>query len=264
VSVSGTSVQPVKRFSRFQVDSPWRMSTSLYMGMGRVRESREFYNSPPLPLPQRCPTVKFILDNWILILVAVRLGRHAGVADGATRTRRRRVGTSEAVRLINREKGVLIDVCEPAEFAAGHAAGARNVPLGQLEGPRTCPANKTLPLVLMCPTGARAGRAAGLLRKAGYEKAWRCPAAPRPGARPACRSTRSLPDRQAAANGPRQQSFAGPGQSASFRFKPRVPMNAVRMYTTQVCPYCVRAKALLRSAAWSRSTRSASTWTRPA
>ncbi len=23
-------------------------------------------------------------------------------------------------------------------------------------------------------------------------------------------------------------------------------MNAVRMYTTQVCPYCVRAKALLR------------------
>jgi hypothetical protein len=29
--VSGTSVQPVKRFSRFQVDSPWRMRTSLYM-----------------------------------------------------------------------------------------------------------------------------------------------------------------------------------------------------------------------------------------
>ncbi|MNW22794.1 hypothetical protein D3C71_2245040 [compost metagenome] len=31
VSVRSTSTQPVKRFSRFQVDSPWRMRTSLYM-----------------------------------------------------------------------------------------------------------------------------------------------------------------------------------------------------------------------------------------
>ena len=31
VGVRSTSVQPVKRFSRFQVDSPWRMRTSLYI-----------------------------------------------------------------------------------------------------------------------------------------------------------------------------------------------------------------------------------------
>ena len=78
------------------------------------------------------------------------------------------VGTTEAVRLINREKGLLIDVSEPAEFAAGHPSGARNVPLGNLEGSKDLPGNKTLPLILVCPTGARAGRAAGLLRKAGY------------------------------------------------------------------------------------------------
>jgi rhodanese-related sulfurtransferase len=81
------------------------------------------------------------------------------------------VGTGEAVRLINREKGVLVDVGEPDEFAAGHAGGARNVPLGSLEGGKGLPTNKTLPLVLMCPTGARAARAAEQLRKAGYEKA---------------------------------------------------------------------------------------------
>ena len=78
------------------------------------------------------------------------------------------VGTAEAVRLINREKGLLIDVSEPAEFAAGHPGGARNVPLGSLESSKDLPGNKTLPLILVCPTGARAGRAAGLLRKAGY------------------------------------------------------------------------------------------------
>ena len=73
--------------------------------------------------------------------------------------------------MINREKGVLIDVCEPLEFAAGHAVGARNIPLGSIEGSKDLPSNKALPLLLLCASGARAGRAAGLLRKAGYAKA---------------------------------------------------------------------------------------------
>jgi rhodanese-related sulfurtransferase len=75
------------------------------------------------------------------------------------------------VRLINREKGVLVDVSEPNEYALGHAAGARNVPLGQVEGSKDLPSNKALPLLVMCPTGARASRAAATLRKAGYERA---------------------------------------------------------------------------------------------
>jgi rhodanese-related sulfurtransferase len=71
--------------------------------------------------------------------------------------------------LINREKAQLIDVSEPAEFAAGHAAGARNVPLGSLQTSSELPKNKALPLVVLCPTGARAARAVGILRKLGYE-----------------------------------------------------------------------------------------------
>ncbi|MBC7939351.1 MAG: rhodanese-like domain-containing protein [Chitinophagaceae bacterium] len=83
------------------------------------------------------------------------------------------VSTSEAVRLINRERGVLVDVAEPAEYAAGHAAGARNVPLATLDKVKSgdLPGNKTLPLLVLCPTGSRAGRAVEQLRKAGYEKA---------------------------------------------------------------------------------------------
>jgi rhodanese-related sulfurtransferase len=112
--------------------------------------------------------VKFILENWVLILVAFISGGML-VWPLVSKGRGGSVSTNEAVRLINREKGVLIDVSEPNEFAAGHAAGARNVPFGSLEGSKDLPGNKSLPLVLMCPTGARAGRAAGLLRKAGHE-----------------------------------------------------------------------------------------------
>jgi rhodanese-related sulfurtransferase len=114
--------------------------------------------------------VKFLIDNWMLILLAVSSGGLL-LWQGLQKNAGGGVGTAEAVRLINREKGVLIDVSEPAEYASGHAVGARNIPFGSLEGAKELPSNKALPLLMICPTGARAGRAAGLLRKAGYEKA---------------------------------------------------------------------------------------------
>ncbi len=114
--------------------------------------------------------MKFFIDNWTLILMAATSG---GLLLWQTLQKNQggAVGTAEAVRLINREKGVLIDVSEPEEFAASHANGARNIPFAALDGAKELPNNKTLPLVLMCRTGMRAGRAATRLRKAGYEKA---------------------------------------------------------------------------------------------
>lgn len=77
-----------------------------------------------------------------------------------------------AVQLINREKAVVIDINEPAEFAAGHVVGARNIPLGQLEQqlPGTVK-NKALPLVIVCATGTRSSRALAVAKKLGYEHA---------------------------------------------------------------------------------------------
>jgi rhodanese-related sulfurtransferase len=116
------------------------------------------------------PAVNFIVENWHLFLVAFTSGalllwpvlRKGGSGS---------IGTAEAVRLINREKGVLIDVGEPAEFAGGHATGARNVPIGRIEGAKELPSNKAIPVILLCPTGARASRAAALLRKEGWAAA---------------------------------------------------------------------------------------------
>ena len=115
--------------------------------------------------------MKFFVDNWVLFLAALTSGglllwpllsKSAG--GGA------KVSAAEAVQLINREKAVLIDVSEPAEYAAGHAAGAKSVPLKALESSSTdLPKNKTLPLVVLCPTGTRSSRAVGLLKKHGFE-----------------------------------------------------------------------------------------------
>lgn len=111
--------------------------------------------------------MSFLIDNWMLILLALVSGGMLLVPQLGNLGNA--IGTAEAVRLLNREKGVLIDVCEPAEFAAGHANGARNIPLGSLENSKDLPTNKALPLVVMCASGTRSRRAAGILRKLGYQ-----------------------------------------------------------------------------------------------
>ena len=65
----------------------------------------------------------------MLITLAVISGTLllAPILQGAVATG---LGANEAVQLINREKAVVIDVCEAAEFAAGHVVGAKNIPLG--------------------------------------------------------------------------------------------------------------------------------------
>jgi rhodanese-related sulfurtransferase len=120
--------------------------------------------------PRRPAVLEFLIQNWYLVVAAAVSGGlllwpsiQGGGSSG--------VGTAEAVRLINREKAVLIDVSEPSEYAASHAAGSRNVPMAQLQGSKDLPSNKALPLVVVCPTGARASRAVGQLRQAGYENA---------------------------------------------------------------------------------------------
>ena len=114
--------------------------------------------------------MKFFLDTWFLFVAAAvsgglllwpMLNKGAGGAS--------KVSTNDAVQLINREKAVLIDVSEPAEYAAGHVAGSKSVPLGELEASTALPKNKSLPLVVVCPTGTRAGRAVATLKKLGFE-----------------------------------------------------------------------------------------------
>ena len=115
--------------------------------------------------------LKFLAEQWYLVLAAVTSGAllfwpvlNRGTLGG-------KVSPAEAVRLINREKAVLIDVCEPAEYAAGHVAGSRSVPLGALETSNSLPKNKTLPVVVVCASGARATRAVAILKKLGFERA---------------------------------------------------------------------------------------------
>jgi len=115
--------------------------------------------------------VKFILDNWMTIAVALASGGMLLwpiIKSGGTGG----LSADAAVQLINREKAVVVDVCEADEFAAGHVVGAKNIPLAQLEEKLAgAVKNKALPLILVCKSGARSSRAVATAKKLGFERA---------------------------------------------------------------------------------------------
>jgi rhodanese-related sulfurtransferase len=113
----------------------------------------------------------FVVQNWALLLIAFVSGAML-LWPGIAKSTRAGISPDGAVQLINREKGIVVDVSEADEFAAGHIVGARNVPVNQLE--KRLPEvvkNKALPVILVCANGARAQRALGLAKTLGYEKA---------------------------------------------------------------------------------------------
>ncbi|GAA4668464.1 rhodanese-like domain-containing protein [Nocardioides nanhaiensis] len=61
---------------------------------------------------------------------------------------------------------LLLDVREDAEWEAGHAPGARHVPLAELD-PASLPVGE--PIVAVCRSGNRSGKASTVLAAAGHD-----------------------------------------------------------------------------------------------
>lgn len=115
--------------------------------------------------------MKFFIDNWMLIAIALSSGGLLlwPVFQGATAVG---IDSGKAIQLINREKANVVDVSDAAEFAAGHIVGSKNLPLADLEAKLAgAVKNKGLPLVLVCQSGARSAKAVNIAKKLGYEQA---------------------------------------------------------------------------------------------
>ena len=82
-----------------------------------------------------------------------------------------RVDNIEATRIINKENGLVLDFRSAEEFSQGHLANAINIPLVNIsEQINTLSKEKTIPLLLVCKTGAISKKAGIELKKLGYLK----------------------------------------------------------------------------------------------
>jgi len=116
--------------------------------------------------------VKFFADNvmWIglaigsaFMLLLPSFKRNMGAVAGLSAT--------EAVLLINRSNAIVIDVREATEFASGHIADAKNIPLKELpDRHKELAKFVDKPILVNCQGGVRSSKACNILVKAGFNK----------------------------------------------------------------------------------------------
>lgn len=79
------------------------------------------------------------------------------------------LGPNEAVRVMNREGALVLDVREDSEFSGGRISGARHIPLGLLKQRlNEIEKHKESSVVVYCRSGTRSGTAAAQLCAAGF------------------------------------------------------------------------------------------------
>jgi rhodanese-related sulfurtransferase len=109
--------------------------------------------------------------NHVLLVIGL-LGAFGLVAAYELRLRAQgvtHVSPGDAVKLINKS-ALVVDVRSPDAFNGGHIINARNLPLAELAAdPESLKKNKAKILLTVCDSGAESGKAASLLRKAGYD-----------------------------------------------------------------------------------------------
>lgn len=116
--------------------------------------------------------LEFLQKNILLVAAAVGSGAMLlwplmrGGMGGAT------VTTLQATQLMNRDNALVLDVREPAGYAAGHILGAKNVPLAELDKRAgELDKHKSKPVIVSCDTGNVSTRAVGLLKARGFTQA---------------------------------------------------------------------------------------------
>lgn len=114
---------------------------------------------------------EFIVNHWILVTAFVVLAWLV-FSDSINRklSGTQPLGATQAVRLVNQQKGQFVDVRDKAEFDKEHIADSISLPLANLAEEISQIKDKSQPLVIVCASGQRARSAAKQLRRQGFEQ----------------------------------------------------------------------------------------------
>jgi rhodanese-related sulfurtransferase len=117
----------------------------------------------------------FFLNHWVIFSLFVLVGAillfdfSGGFIRGSTA-----ISTIEAVRLINRENAILVDLRGDADYRKSHIIDAVHIPLRQIpDRVRELKKYQEQPLIVYCQYGTESAKAGQELAKAGFTKVYR-------------------------------------------------------------------------------------------
>ena len=113
--------------------------------------------------------LEFLQKNILLVAAAVGSGAmllwplvRGGIGGPS-------VNTLQATQLMNRENALVLDVRDPAAYAAGHILGAKNLPLAEIDKRAAdFEKYKSKAVIVSCDTGNVSARAVGALKARGF------------------------------------------------------------------------------------------------
>jgi rhodanese-related sulfurtransferase len=115
--------------------------------------------------------VEFAIDNiWLIVLALISGG---ALLLPSLQQRGARVSLLQATQMINQGKTLIIDVRDPAQFAAGHLRDAQNIPIKEL--PKRIgelDKFKSRKVIVVCQSGMQSSKATSQLKKAGFSEVY--------------------------------------------------------------------------------------------
>jgi rhodanese-related sulfurtransferase len=97
----------------------------------------------------------------LALLVKAEFDHQAGKAS--------QVDPTAAIRLMNNDDAVVVDVREAGDFSKGHIKNAKNIPMSSLKQQLDTVAKvKDLPVLMYCRSGNVSGKACRVLKRSGF------------------------------------------------------------------------------------------------
>ncbi len=110
----------------------------------------------------------FLVDN-IFFIIAAMLSGGMLLWPMLARHTAREIDAQRAVRLINYENALVLDVRDDSEYASGHLPNAKHIPVERIKDRwQELEKFKDRPVIVIFTPGLRAGHAGAVLRKNGF------------------------------------------------------------------------------------------------
>ncbi len=114
--------------------------------------------------------LQFVSEYWYLfamlaaILLLMAFDPAGSSVNGASK-----ISPAQLPQVQSRQSAVVVDVRKADEFKQGHIAQSINLPLDTMESSmKKLNKHKSKPLILVCQTGAKAGKSVNTLKKNGF------------------------------------------------------------------------------------------------